>query len=169
VHELGLRPYRVRLVWQVQSPVTGEWGSAEADGGLELELLPVLVKGIGGLDMVVEQAGRTDQGILSLSEISPAQVDEQTLLGWRDGSDWLAGNPRREFFYEVQQVSRGTGCSGDPAPKRRRMIPAGAPELVATSFEWRVRLVDQFGSRSAAGQDQTVPGGYVRTPARLIP
>lgn len=170
-HQLGLRPYRVQLVWQVQSQVTGKWSSAEVDGGRELELLPVLVRGIGNLDMIVEQSGRGDKGLVTLLEISTAQVDEGVLVGWRDGVDWAENNQQREFFYEIWlDDPRAGACPGDSSPtKRRRMIPAGAPELDAPNFQWKVRLTDQFGERSSAGVDQTVPGSYARTAARLVP
>jgi hypothetical protein len=169
-HSLGLRPYKATLVWQVQDPVTSKWSSAEAVGGLEIQLLPVLVKGIGKLDMIVQQAGRTDDGIVSLFEISPAKFDERTLLGWRDGADWLGADlQRREFFYEIQLEERGEPCPGAAANRARRMIPAGAPEYKADTFEWRVRLTDQFGDRSPAGVDQTTPQGFLMQSARLVP
>ena len=173
-HRLGYRPYRVRLVWQVQNNTTGKWGSDQAAGGLEIELLPVTVRGIMELDQIVEQSGRHDSGIVSLYEISPLQVDEATLLGWRDGQPWAEGYPRREFFYEIDFASPVTPpprCPGQgPAEtKRRRMIPAGAPELRMDNHEWRVRLTDQFGERTAGGVDQTVPGGFVTVPPSFTP
>jgi hypothetical protein len=168
-HDLGLRPYTVKLVWQVQNPITSMWSSDVGEGGLEIQLLPVLVKGIGKLDMIVSQAGRSDDGIVALSEISPAQIDERTLLGWRDGKDWLAGDPRREFFYEVQEQERGEPCPGAATNRARRMIPAGAPEHRADTFEWRVRLTDQFGDRTPTGVDQTTPRGFIATSSRLVP
>jgi hypothetical protein len=168
-HTLGLRPYKVTLVWQVQDPITSEWSSSESVGGLELQLLPVLVKGIGSLDMVVGQAGRNDDGIVSLFEISPSQADERILLGWRDGQNWLGSDPRREFFYEIQQQERAEPCPGAAKNKARRMIPIGVPEFKADEFMWKVRLTDQFGDRSSTGVDQTTPGGFLQQSARLMP
>lgn len=159
-HQLGFRPYRVRLVWQARDTLTGKWAEDAS-----LELMPVKVSGVAEIDYVVSEAGRTTEGDVRLTEVSPAQADQYTLEGYRDGKQWAGRSPDREFFYEIQQIRR---CATDPEPRTYRMIPNGAPELDAENSQWVIRLTDQFGERSPAHEDQTVSGQtWVQNPARV--
>jgi hypothetical protein len=163
-HRLGFRPYRVRLVWQVRDAITAEWSTA--NGGAELELMPVKVSGIAEIGLEIIHAGRTTDGTIKLTEISTLQANEELLLGYRDGKPWGNADPSREFFYEIQPLKI---CATDPEPANLRLIPNGKPELDMVNSQWIVRLVDQFGERTPAGLDQTTPSSWVATVPRLIP
>lgn len=160
-HQVGARPYRVRLVWQEQDPNTAKW--SEVAG---MELVPV-VADLGGHRLEDLAGGQVPGGSIRLTQVSPAQVDEHTLRGYLDGKPWSSDNPTREFFFEVQQLRR---CEGDPEPERYRFALDGVPELKTDRFEWRVSLVSQFGRRNADGTDSTVPGEIWEVAgARLVP
>jgi hypothetical protein len=160
-HIFGARPYRVRMVWQRQDSITSRW--SEAFG---LELVPVDVS-LGGFRLEDLAAGQVPGGSITLTEVSPIQVDELTLRGYLQGEAWGADEPTREFFFEVQQIPR---CPTDPEPERYRFVLEGVPELRADRHEWRVRLVAQFGRRSRDGEDSTVPGEmYPTDGARFVP
>lgn len=148
IHLAGLRPYRVRLVWQVQDEDTRQWVE-----DANLELMPVEVLDFESVDLIVEAAGQKPDGVIRLREVSPNQVDEWTLRGYRNGEPWGDDSDRREFFYEVQLLSL---CAGDPTPRTYRFILAGAPVLRMDRNEWQVRLTTQFGHRTPERVDQTV-------------
>lgn len=145
LHEQGLRPYRVFLVWQEREHGR-EWQTVR-----ELELVPVKAIGMHEIELTVTPVGTLPTGPVKLREISLQQVDEDTLRGALDGEPW--DGPDREFFYEVRLHRR---CASDPEPRRRRFVIAGEPEARATSFEWIVRLTDSMPARDRAGNDATV-------------
>ena len=147
-HKIGQRPYRVRLVWQVQDDLAGTWIEDAS-----LELMPVDVRDLDAVELIVEQAARKPDGVINLREVSPLQVDGWTLRGYRNGEPWGDDTATREFFYEVQAIGM---CPSDRAPRTYRFVLAGAPVLMLDSNEWRVRLTTQFGYRREDRQDQTV-------------
>lgn len=151
VHKIGNRPYRVLLVWQTQDDQDGTW--SETNGGTSLELLPVEVRDFDSVELIVEQAAQKPDGVISLREVSPLQVDEWTLRGYRNGEPWGDDTATREFFYEVQHIPL---CPGDRAPRTYRFVLAGAPTLRMDRNEWQVRLTTQFGYRREDLVDQTV-------------
>jgi len=155
-HDLGLRPYRVRLVW---------W---ERDGRQrftkiyrELELTPVQVSTFNDLDWELTEAGMQDQGDLLLSEISPVQVDQATLLGKIDGAD---PPPGVEFFYEVQQIGR---CVGTPPINPGRFTPTAIPYLDGEQFQYFMVIGSQNHPRAAAPGPDTPDRDNTFKPARL--
>lgn len=158
-HEVGARAYRVRLVWQERSSVTGLFAEVHS-----LELVPVRVEQ-GREQFTDEVAGQIPGGSISLREVSPVQVDELTLRGYLQGKPWSVDNPSREFFFELQQIRR---CATDPEPERYRYVLDGVPELETDRMQWRVRLLAQFGRRSRAGQDTTVPGAIYPLPDAAV-
>ena len=149
VHLLGQRPYRVSLIWQRQDDIEGRWVE---DG--RLELMPVDVRGMDAIERVVEQAGDKPDGQIELREVSPLQVDEATMRGYRNGQPWGQDSAAEEFFFEVQAYAL---CPGDLEPRRYRFTMASTPQLRMDRNEWQVELTTQFGHRSRAGGDQTVP------------
>ena len=151
VHQIGQRPYRVRLVWQVQDEVDRTW--SEASPGGSIELMPVEVRDFDSIESMVEQAGRKPDGVINLREVSPLQVDEWTLRGYRNKEPWGDDTAMREFFYEVQHIQL---CPSDRAPRTYRFALAGAPVLRMDRNEWQVRLTTQFGYRREDRLDQTV-------------
>lgn len=158
-HEIGARPYRVRLVWQERNAVTGLWSEVYAR-----ELVPVRIEP-GREQFTDEVAGQIPGGSISLREVSPGQVDELTLRGYLQGKPWSVDNPSREFFFELQQIRR---CATDPEPERYRYVLDGVPELETDRMQWRVRLLAQYGRRSRAGQDTTVPGALYPLPDAAV-
>jgi hypothetical protein len=148
IHKIGQRPYRVRLVWQVQDDISGTW-SEDAS----LELMPVELRDLDAVELIVEQAARKPDGVVNLREVSPLQVDDWTLRGYRNGEPWGDDTATREFFYEVQAIGM---CPADRTPRTYRFELAGAPVLRLDSNEWRVRLTTQSGYRREDLVDQTV-------------
>ena len=147
-HRLGVRPYRVFLVWQERRR-TREWYEV-----CRKELTPVRLIALDSVDLDVSQAGLQPEGGVSLREISPAQVTEDELRGYLNGEPWGADDPDREFFYEVQLHQR---CVDGATPRRRRFIIGSEPHLDGGAFQYRVGLVDQEIARSPDGQDRTAP------------
>lgn len=148
VHVAGLRPYRVFLVWQERTRQR-KWEQVH-----RCELMPVRVVNAEGIELTTAVWGEDIQGGYTLEEVSPAQVDEDTLHGYLDGFDWAEKSTEREFFYEIQLHQR---CPGSPlAPRRRRFIIAGEPYMNGQRFYWRVELLEQKVSRSRGGVDQTI-------------
>lgn len=148
VHLLGLRPYKVSLVWQRFDRARKDWIE-----DMRIELMPVLVQTMEDVDLELGAAGQFFTGPLKLREISPQQVNESQLRGYRGGEAWANGHSEREFFYEVQQRRR---CAGDPEPMRHRFTNAGAIHLEAESFEYVVKLVPQIVQRGAGGDDRSI-------------
>lgn len=162
IHQQGFRPYRIRLVWQEQSTFDGTWNEVAS-----LELQPVRVSDLNAIQLIVSEAGTRTEGTVTLTEVSPLQVDEYTLLGFLNGERWGGTDSNQEFFYELEQTK---WCPGDPLPQRLRFVPASKPNLDITSGQWVVELTDQFGERSSTGEDQTTPSDYVFTnPAAYSP
>jgi hypothetical protein len=155
VHAAGLRPYRVFLVWQ-QRNRQRIWEEVH-----RCELTPVRVVNPEGIELTTAVWGEDIQGGYTLEEVSPAQVDQDTLHGYLNGTDWAEKSTEREFFYEIMLHQR---CPGAPlTPKRRRFIIAGEPYLNGQRFYWRVELLEQKVARSRGGVDQTIGTEYEDT------
>ncbi|MCK9513070.1 MAG: hypothetical protein M0R28_17840 [Pigmentiphaga sp.] len=148
-HRLGLRPYRVRLVWQERTTADYDWREVTS-----LELYPVEVLGLDNLDLELDPDGLTPAGRVRLRKVSPSQVDEETLRGNLRGIQWSQDTSEREFFYEIQQHAR---CPGDAEPRRYRLVLAAAPHYDAENFQWRISLRDQRQARGQGGADLSVP------------
>lgn len=158
-HELGMRPYRVFLVWQ-QRDVQRVWQEVA-----RIELMPVRVSDLSDVDLDLTRAGIAPSGALVLREVSPQQVDEQTLRGWRDGAQW-ATTDSREFFYEVVMHER---CPGGTKARRQRYTIATQPFLNGARLEWKVGLVSQIIARTDEGVDRTIePGGLPFSRPRIV-
>jgi hypothetical protein len=162
LHEQGLRPYRVFIVWQVRG-MDRVWTTHR-----ELELLPVKATGLHEMSLMVTPAGVLPDGTVKLRQISPQQVTEDTLRGWIDGEAWASGQPDRQWFYEIRLHER---CEGDGETRRRRFMLAGEPELRADHFEWVVRLVNSMPARDRDGRDATVASEVIPgvQRARIVP
>ena len=145
-HTLGMRPYRVFLVWQERR------NQRKFVEVARCELIPVRVQAMDSLELELTQAGLTHARMIKLREISPALVDEDILRGHLDGKPWTGND--REFFYEVVMFRR---CSTDPPRIRRRFILGNVPHFEATAFEFKVGLMDQLIDRTREGVDQTLP------------
>lgn len=155
VHAMGLRPYQVFLVWQ-QRRRDRTWEQVH-----RCELTPVRVVNPEGIELTSAVWGEEVQGGFTIEEVSPTQVDEDTLNGYLNGEDWAEKSTEREFFYEIKLHDR---CPGQPLTNRtRRFIHAGLPFLNGQRFYWRVELLDQKVARSRSGVDQTIGTEYEDT------
>lgn len=168
-HELGLRPYRVFLVWQERDRVR-VWQTK-----CELELIPVRVMDLDGVDLELSQAGLQPMGAIKLSEVSPAQVTEDDLRGYLGGRLWGQTTVDEQFFYEVRLHER---CNPERAsrlfppggPKRRRFTLGAEPFLRGDRFEWRIGLIDQEIARTRDGRDNSIdPNQRPYDLPRLVP
>jgi hypothetical protein len=149
VHELGLRPYVVQLVWQQRRKLTREWTAVRT-----LQLVPVRVPALDSLAIVLGQVGQYQDGTIGIDEVSPAQVGELDLLGYLDGKPWASDDANdREFFFEMYMMRR---CPGDPEPPRYRFTIASPPFFEATRFEWSISLKPQIMERDGQGVDQSL-------------
>lgn len=140
-HELGLRAYRVKLVW-----VKRDRRQRYSETLREVELVPVNISSFTGIGWQANFLGMdNDQGELVLTEISPAQVDFDDLQGKWEGED-----PPHDvrFFYEIQQLQR---CEGGPPIKPGRYTPASLPAYLADDFQWTIVLTSQIVHRGAEG------------------
>lgn len=150
-HEIGLRPYRVFLVWRERNEQSREFEELE-----RLELTPVRLASFDGMDLSLSAGGLQPDGALVLRDVSPQQVSEWTLRGYRGGKPWGIDDPDEEFFYEVQLHERSLS---DRQPRRRRFNLGAEPSLNGEGYEWRIGLFSQEVSSDPAGRDRTVEPG----------
>lgn len=156
-HELGLRPYRVFLVWTKRN------SRQRADELRRIELVPVRVTGWENLQWKLGQTGSHAEGTIRLTEVSPAQVDEDLLRGRLDGRAPADGI---EFFYEVVRRPR---CEDDKAKTAiGRYALATVPEYNPDRFWWELFLVDAEAPRAPEGttpdRDQSMVPSIPRPP-----
>ena len=137
VHDLGLRGYRVYLVWQRRN------AQQRFEVFRRVELHPVLVSSLAGVNWESSASGMRGEGEITLSEISPAQVDGRELFGEIPELNYIL-DPDIEFFYEVVPRARCTGQTVHPG----RFTPSSLPYYDAENFQWVVDLVDQELPRS---------------------
>lgn len=147
-HQLGMRPCRVFLVWQTYNRTKNEWQEAA-----RTELMPVRVMAKDTVSREVGEAGVIFEGSLVLEHISPKQVTQRDLEGWRDGMAWTAASSEREFFYEVQAMRR---CPTDPEQPRHRFTLDSQVHHDAESFQYRISLTPQIVDRGPGGKDQSI-------------
>jgi hypothetical protein len=157
-HELGFRPYRVMLLWTHRNT------RQRSTPFKAIELIPVQVTTVTDVGRVMTPSGMETQGGITLSNISPTQVDHNVLLGKIDNQD---PGQDIEFFYEVSLQSRCTLELPGGAPYR--FTPASEPYFNAESYEWTINLTDQNMSRSDLS-DPTAPADRdesFRPPTRI--
>lgn len=159
-HELGLRPYRVFLVWQ-QRDRQRVWSEVT-----RLELLPVRIVSLDDIDLELAASGLQSAGRLMLRDVSPAQVNGDDLRGRLNDEAWGQDTIDREFFYEVRIFPR---CPTSPEPRRRRFIIATEPHHSGDNYEWRVGLVDQEIARSRTGADRSIEPKPAFERPRIVP
>ena len=160
VSGLGLRPYRVFLVWEERGP-DGEYHEVR-----KVELMPAEVVDMKGVKLQVGPAGTNPEGEIRVQGVSPLQVTEDALLGQLDSRAWNGDGQR--FFYEVV---RHRLCDGESLPARWRFTPKSVPHLstAKSPLGYSITLTDQSMQRDPAGRDQTVAVGEpaVQTPSWL--
>lgn len=153
-HLMGLRPYRVFLVW-VKRDRFQKYVEFR-----RLELMPVKVSPLSEIDVELQAIGMDDSGAIRLTNISPNQVDEDTLRGYIDGKPL---NDGEKFFYEIVRHGRYPG----ERPQRSRFAINSKPYLHDSKFMFEIGLTTQDTPRSAAGDDQTLPKKSGISPNKL--
>ena len=144
----GIRPYRVFLVHvQWSGTRIGEGNAIEIS---RRELLPTpRVSNMGSTTEVMRAVGLTEEGTLSVDQIS-AKWTEDDLLGRTpdliDPAFPRTGNRKQEFFWEVMENRPST-----PSPARRDYVPNGVPALSRDGFQWSVTLTKRAFDRNRAG------------------
>lgn len=136
VHDLGLRGYRVWLVWRKRNR------QQRAEEIRRVELFPVLVSSTAALDWESSASGMQASGDLVVTEISPAQVSGRELFGYIDDR---ARDPDVEFFYEIERRER---CPTEPNTVPGRFTPASLPYYDAENFQYTITVTDQEGART---------------------
>lgn len=159
LHDLGFRPYRVSLIWQRFNRFKVGWEEVA-----RIDLMPVKVVALNSASYQVGEGGLYLEGPVELEEVSPQQVNEGLLRGYRDGVNWAEQSSEREFFYEIQQLRR---CPGDPETPRHRFALGTAVHHDALGFQYRFSLVPQIVQRSAGGADRSFQPPQKKTILRL--
>lgn len=141
--QLGLRPYRVRIV------VTRFSGPRRGMGVetvvREEEILPVPhVMDMGALEQQATPIGTNDQGSIAIEEIS-GRYGEDLLSGV--GADGSPVAPNECVYWEVEFFRR----DGRPAERRRFQLQ-GVPGYDADRFQWRVLLTSAIKNRARSGE-----------------
>ena len=153
---LGVRPYRVFLVWT-------RWEGTETGEGYEVlkrrvELLPT-PKVKEAMHYAPWHGGVLQEGSYDVQEVSVTAYTEDFLRGLDpkliEGLDLLGANPTIpepwDFFYEVVEDGRG-----GKEPDRPRFRMNGCPFLKADSAEWVFTL--ERTSRQRTRRDKSVFG-----------
>lgn len=147
--DLGLRPYRVFSVAQQWS------GQAVGRGTLsvlsEVELLPTPLVDFTPMRRRMTEGGFTEDGLVTLREISPRYTEEDVQALCCRRSDV----PGREVFIEMRHDAR------DGQTVRRRFTIESVPFRKAGKFEWQVRLrkanPDRAPNGATTGERQEFP------------
>lgn len=148
---LGLRPFRVFLVWTKASG--DERGEGREVVQRRFELLPVpKVDSLDSLALSPTAAGVVPLGSIRVSCIT-ASLNEDILRGrsipseqevklcgckvheWATDKDWMHLPERWTFFFEVVEDGRSGGT-----PTRSRFRPASPPVRRAGKVDWQVIL-----------------------------
>jgi hypothetical protein len=146
--DFGLRPYRVHLIHQ-------KWSGARIGEGSSIEIsrheiLPTpKVSGMSSTSEILRATGLTEEGTISVSEIS-ARFTEDDLMGRTpdliDPAVQRTGARNVEFFWEVSQDGPST-----PLAERRRFVPNAVPVFDAGKCQWDVSLAKQDYDLSRLG------------------
>jgi hypothetical protein len=147
-HRLGMRPYRVTLVWQERARPR-DWREV-----YRLELTPVRVIDMTEVGRDLGESGNYANGSIRLTEVSPAQVSENILRGQLPaGVQWGAETHDREFFFEVQRYRR---CVGDAEPPRHRFVLGSEVHHDGEQMFYSFVLVAQQVPRGPGGVDKSL-------------
>lgn len=147
-HDLGLRPYRVFLVWEARDI------NQRFNVFRRIELFPVTITNLNDVDLALSAVGLDGDGFLKITRISPVQVTRDDLRGRIDMKNLdLAPSPDdRRFYYEIVRMMR---CGSESSEFRGRYAVAAEPYLNANRYQWEVMVVDQIQARNALGEDRT--------------
>lgn len=152
--KFGVQQYRVFLV-HVQW--TGlRRGMGEGQEVSRVEILPTpTVSDLQGVQEIARALGRTEEGGVSVTEIS-ARYSEDDLRGFTpdlvDPEQPRTLRPNVEFYWEVVEAR-----ANRPDPVRRRFTLAAAPSLSRDTTQWRVQLTRMDYDRSRSGATRGSP------------
>lgn len=187
--DVGLRPYRVFMVWVDWSAdvdqdgmINGEErylenaveGVGKARLIREVEILPTpLVEGLAGLSGSVDAVGNTERGNVTVTQISMSYTEDQLqglLGGLRDPHFHDTLKQGVTFFYEIMEnrpegyrkLDTGGADVGpaDLRSPRRRFQLNGPPSRSPEQFQWSVQLVRADGERGRNGEVDAVEGAF---------
>jgi hypothetical protein len=132
---MGLRPYRVFMVWETFA--SGERGAGRARELARVELLPVPeVVSLDNVALRASEAGVVRLGMLQLKGVSTCSYTRDQLEGHTlpvEAQDTLPANV--VFRYEIVEDGRG-----DAKPTRDRFRLAVTPHRDTNSIDWRITL-----------------------------
>lgn len=155
-HRLGMRPYRVCLVWQERGKKR-EWREV-----YRLELTPVQVMAMDEVGRQLSEGGNHAIGAMRVTEVSPAQVTESILRGeLPSGVRWGGDTHDREFFFEIQRHRR---CPTDPENPRHRFVLGSEVHHDGELMHFRFVLVAQQVPRGDGGVDRSLALGQLKDP-----
>lgn len=141
--QLGVRAYRVRLVWT-------QWSRGLRGEGLETTvfehlLLPTpRLRGLDAVGNTVLSVGSEESGSVTVDRISARYTED--FLGGQQAPGGESLSEDLQFYWEVEFI-RPAGLSAE----RRRFSVQGVPTLRAAAIEWTVRLVRAYENRARDG------------------
>lgn len=131
--KLGVRPYRVSLVWGVfAGDERGEGAEVEVK---RIEILPTPRILPFRLEHSMFPIGWVPSGILRVKLISATLTEDMLLGKWVPNHHEIAIPQPYSFHYEIVEDGRG-----DATPRPRKYRLSGAPYRAASSVMWEIVL-----------------------------
>jgi len=151
-----MRPYRVVMKWMRRDKRQRFTQLLQ-----EIELTPHKISPFTSVTLELQSSGLDEVGDILLTQISPTQVDFDTLIGKIDDRD---PDPDTNFFYEITQLRR---CAGEPPIPPGRYTPTSIPSFDAGKYEWSIVLRTQQQRPSAVPNENTPDRDQTFKPLRL--
>ena len=159
-HRLGMRPYRVAIIWQERASKR-EWREV-----YRVELTPVRVVAMDSVSRELGELGNHAEGAMRVTEVSPQQVTEGMLRGQLPaGVQWGADTHDREMFFEVQRFRR---CPEDPENPRHRFVLGSEVHHDAEGMQFTFVLQAQQVPRSPEGADRSLNTQRVKPGSKIV-
>jgi len=159
-HRLGMRPYRVAIIWQERGSKR-EWREV-----YRVELMPVRVVAMDSVARELGELGNHAEGAMRVTEVSPQQVTEGMLRGQLPaGVQWGADTHDREMFFEVQRFRR---CPEDPENPRHRFVLGSEVHHDAEGMQFSFVLQAQQVPRSPEGADRSLNTQRVKPGSKIV-
>lgn len=159
-HRLGMRPYRVAIIWQERGS-RREWREV-----YRVELTPVRVVAMDSVSRELGELGNHAEGAMRVTEVSPQQVTEGMLRGQLPaGVQWGADTHDREMFFEVQRFRR---CPEDPENPRHRFVLGSEVHHDAEGMQFMFVLQAQQVPRSPEGADRSLNTQRVKPGSKIV-
>ena len=159
-HRLGMRPYRVAIIWQERASKR-EWREV-----YRVEIMPVRVVAMDSVSRELGELGNHAEGAMRVTEVSPQQVTEGMLRGQLPaGVQWGADTHDREMFFEVQRFRR---CPEDPENPRHRFVLGSEVHHDAEGMQFTFVLQAQQVPRSPEGADRSLNTQRVKPGSKIV-